>query len=260
MKKSSRPTFVIGNWKMNPATAREAEKIVVALQTKYARPKTTVIIAPSFVHLGVVKKVIKKPYLLAAQTVHAGDVGPHTGSISAVMLKEYGVVATIVGHSERRAEGETNAIVNTQVRALLGKSIMPIVCVGERERDHHGKYYSFVEAQVREGLSGVSRKDIARVVIAYEPVWAISSGDGKGQTATPHDAHEMKLFIQKILVELYGRTIALRVPILYGGSVNETTAPMLMKDGDIDGFLVGGASLKPDAFISIIRSVEQGGK
>lgn len=259
MKKPSRPTFVIGNWKMNPGTARDAEKIVVALQKKYPRPKTTVTIAPSFVHLGLVKKAIKKPYLLAAQTVHAGDVGPHTGSISAAMLKEYGVAASIVGHSERRAEGETDTVVNTQVRALLGSGMMPIICVGERARDHHGKYYSFVEAQVREALKGVSRKDIARVIVAYEPVWAISSGDGKGQTATPHDAHEMKLFIQKILVELYGRTIALRVPVLYGGSVNETTAPILMKDGDIDGFLVGGASLKPDAFVSIIRSVENAG-
>ena len=259
MKKPSRPTFVIGNWKMNPSTAREAEKIIATLQKKYPRPKTTVIIAPSFVHLGLVKKVIKKPYLLAAQTVHAGDVGPHTGSISALMLKEYGIMGAIVGHSERRAEGETDTVVNAQVRALLGSGMMPIICVGERARDHHGKYYSFVEAQVREALKGVSRKEIARVVVAYEPVWAISSGDGKGQTATPHDAHEMKLFIQKILVELYGRTIALRVPVLYGGSVNETSAPVLMKDGDIDGFLVGGASLKPDAFVSIIRSVEQAG-
>lgn len=259
MKKHSRPTFVIGNWKMNPSTSRDAEKIFVGLQKKYPRPKTTVIIAPSFLHLGVVKKLLKKPYLLAAQTVHAGDVGPHTGSVSAAMLKEYGAVATIVGHSERRAEGESDAVVNTQVRALLAQGMMPVICVGERARDHHGKYYSFVEAQVREALLGVSRKDIARVVVAYEPVWAISSGDGKGQTATPNDAHEMKLFIQKILVELYSRTIALRVPILYGGSVNETTAPTLMKDGDIDGFLVGGASLKPDAFVSIIRSVEQTG-
>jgi len=259
MKKPSRATFVIGNWKMNPRTLREAEKIATELAKKYARPKTTVILAPSFLHLSAVKKILKKPYLLAAQTVHAGETGPYTGSVSAPMLKEYGVSASIVGHSERRAEGETDATVNTQVRALLAQGMMPIICVGERERDHHGKYYSFVEAQVRGALAGVSRKDIARVVIAYEPVWAISSGDGKGQTATPHDAHEMKLFIQKILVELYGRTIALRVPVLYGGSVNETTAPVLMKDGDIDGFLVGGASLKPDAFVSIIRSVEQAG-
>jgi triosephosphate isomerase len=259
MKKPSRPTFVIGNWKMNPRTLREAEKVVTTLTKKYARPKTTVIIAPSFLHLAAVKKLMKKPYLLAAQTVHAGDVGPHTGSVSAPMLKEYGASAAIVGHSERRAEGETDKVVNTQVRALIAQGMMPIICVGERERDHHGKYYSFVEAQVRGALQDVSRKDIARVVVAYEPVWAISSGDGKGQTATPHDAHEMKLFIQKILVELYGRTIALRVPVLYGGSVNETTAPVLMKDGDIDGFLVGGASLKPDAFVSIIRSVEQAG-
>ena len=259
MKKPSRETFVIGNWKMNPRTVREAEKIITELQKKYARPKATVVVAPSFLHLGTVKKVLKKPYLLAAQTVHAGDVGPNTGSLSASMLKECGVMASIVGHSERRVEGETDAMVNTQVRALLGSGMMPIICVGERERDHHGKYYSFVEAQVHGALLGVSRKDVARVVIAYEPVWAISSGDGKGQTATAHDAHEMKLFIQKILVELYGRAVALRVPVLYGGSVNETTAPALMKEGHIDGFLVGGASLKPAAFVSIIHSVESAG-
>jgi len=259
MKKPSRATFVIGNWKMNPRTVRDAEKIVTELQKKYARPKTTVILAVPFLHLAAVKKIMKKPYLLAAQTVHAGDVGPNTGSVSAPMQKDLGVMGAIVGHSERRVEGETDAVINSQVRALLQNAMMPIVCVGERERDHHGKYYSFVEAQVRAALLGVSRKDVARVVVAYEPVWAISSGDGKGQTATPHDAHEMKLFIQKILVELYGRTIALRVPVLYGGSVNETTAPTLMKDGDIDGFLVGGASLKPAAFVSIIRTVENAG-
>jgi triosephosphate isomerase len=131
----------------------------------------------------------------------------------------------------------------------------PIICVGETVRDTHGKYYGVIESQLRTALLGVKKSEIEKVIVAYEPVWAISRGDGKGQTATPHDAHEMKLFIQKVLVELYGRTIAMRVRIIYGGSVNETNAEVMMKEGEVDGFLIGGASLKPDQFAKIINLV-----
>lgn len=257
MKTASRPKFVIGNWKMNPTSSQDAKRLVGGIEKKIPRPKCTVVLVPSTLHMADVKSVLKKTYELGAQDVYPSENGPHTGSISSRMLYALGARFSIVGHSERRALGETNDMVYEKVRSLLAVGMSPVVCVGETERDSHGKYYSFVESEVRSALKGVTRTQIANVIIAYEPVWAISKGDGKGATATPEHAHEMKLFIQKVLVELYGRTVALRVPIVYGGSVNEGNAKELMEEGEVDGFLVGGASLKVDAFVSIIKSVEQ---
>lgn len=256
MKTATRTKFVIGNWKMNPTTVADATRLVLGIGKKFPRPKSTVMVAPSYLHLGEVKRVLKKPYRMCAQDVFPGEGGPHTGCVSARMLLAQGVTSSIVGHSERRAQGETNDMVGEKTRALVALGMMPIICVGETDRDHHGKYYSYVEAEVRAALLGVTKKQLANIVIAYEPVWAISTGDGKGQTATAEHAHEMKLFIQKVLVELYGRPAALAVPIIYGGSVNAENADDLMKNGAIDGFLVGGASLKVDTFISIIKTVE----
>jgi triosephosphate isomerase len=240
---------------MNPATTSDALRIFSNLSKKMMRPKCEVVIAPSALHLTSLRSLIKKPYVLGAQNAHPKDGGPHTGNVSARMLYAAGVRAVIIGHSELRAEGESDTQVNEKVRALLALSIAPIICVGETVRDTHGKYYGTVELQLRHALQGVKKSEVEKVVVAYEPVWAISGGDGMGQTATPHDAHEMKLFIQKVLVELYGRAIAMRVRVLYGGSVNDTNAEVLMREGEVDGFLVGGASLKPEQFAKIISVV-----
>jgi triosephosphate isomerase len=256
MKKlpAGRPHLVIANWKMNPITEADAGRLARAIVKKASRPRAQVVIAPPAAHLAAVRAALSKSFGLGAQDGHERDTGPLTGNISLRTLYSYGVRTVILGHSERRKEGETDARVNAKVRAALLLGITPVVCIGELTRDHHGKYFSTVEAQLRATLSGVKRSEIERVVIAYEPVWAISSGDGKGQTATPGDAHEMKLFIQKILVELYGRTSAMRVRIIYGGSVNRANAEDLVVKGEVDGFLVGGASLKPDEFADIIKA------
>jgi triosephosphate isomerase len=228
-----------------------------ALVKKVPRVKCDVVIAAPTLYTSVLRPLIKKPYVLGAQDAHAIPVGPHTGDVSARMLYAAGVKYVIVGHSERRAKGETDSSVNEKVRALIALRMTPIICIGETSRDVQGKYYSVVEAQLRAALSGVKKTDIEKVVIAYEPVWAISRGDGKGQTATPHDAHEMKLFIQKVLVEICGRPAAMRVCIVYGGSVNNVNAEALMREGEVDGFLVGGASLVPDQFAKIAEAVAE---
>lgn len=253
---AQRERIIIANWKMNPVTSRDAEKIAVHVARLLPKTSVRVVIAPPAVHLSSVRAVLPKGYVLGSQDVHEKETGPYTGSISANMLFALGARYAIVGHSERRAKGETDAEVNGKVRALLALGMTPVICVGESERDLQGKYYSLVEEQIRKALGGVKRTEIEKTVLAYEPIWAISKGDGKGLTATAEHAHEMKLFIQKVLVLLYGRPAAMRVRIVYGGSVNEVNAADLFKNGEVDGFLVGGASLVPKSFVAIVKAVE----
>jgi triosephosphate isomerase len=164
------------------------------------------------------------------------------------MLASIDVTHVIIGHSERRRAGENDESINQKMHATIKSGMTAIVCVGEWERDHAAHYLTFVEKQIRSAVGGISKAKLDRVVVAYEPVWAI----GTGNTATPEDVHEMKLFIQKVLVDIYGRAAAQKVRILYGGSVNGNNAESLMRQGLVDGFLVGGASLSADEFKTII--------
>ena len=242
---------------MNPTSAKDAEKLAKNITTRMPKMKKVMaVVAPPFIHLSSVAKVIGKAATLGVQNISAKSEGPRTGEIAAAMLASYKVKYAIIGHSERRALGETNDDVNQKLRELVKVKITPVVCVGESARDHHGEQFSFVEGQVRAALKGVTRAESANIVIAYEPIWAISSGDGKGVTATPEHAHEMKLFIKKVLVGIYGRAAAMRVPIIYGGSVNAANAQSLMKEGEVDGFLIGGASLDAVSFITICKIAE----
>jgi triosephosphate isomerase len=159
----------------------------------------------------------------------------------------------IIGHSERRKAGETDGEVNTKLTAVIKAGLTGVVCVGELKRDHGAQYLGQIETQIREAVKGLSRAKLGSVVIAYEPVWAI----GTGQNATPGDVHEMKLFIEKTLTDLYGRNYAQKVRILYGGSVNPKNAGEIMKDGMVDGFLVGGASLNAKDFATIVKVVNE---
>jgi triosephosphate isomerase len=170
------------------------------------------------------------------------------------MLKSLGVSHVIVGHSERRAMGETDEAVNQKATLLLKEKLTPIICVGEKKRSDSGAHFEYVEAQLHRAFSGVAKAQVSRAVVAYEPVWAISSGDGRGQTATTADIREMKLFIQRVLADRYSRTTGMAVRVLYGGSVNADNAEELAREADVDGFLVGGASRKPADFLAIITA------
>lgn len=242
---------------MNPVRRGDAKKLTSTLAKVLGKKSAvTIVVAPPTAHLADVSALISRtPLKLAVQNVSVYKEGPHTGEVSVPMLLDYKVTHTIVGHSERRSLGETDEEVNTKVLLLLKNGIIPILCVGEHERDASGKQYGFVETQLLKALVGVTRTQLAKVIIAYEPVWAISKGDGKGETATAEHAHEMKLFIQKVLVQLYGRKTAFAVPILYGGSVNVANAEELFTKGEVNGFLVGGASLDAKAFTAIISIV-----
>jgi triosephosphate isomerase (TIM) len=249
---SSHLPLVIGNWKMNPQTVADAKGLVTGLRTKMKKDlPVTVVVAPPFPFLADVARARGASALsLAAQDVFYEEQGAFTGEVSPAMLVGLGVTHVIVGHSERRALGESDDVVCRKVHVALRRKLTPVVCVGERERDGKGDYFSFVEAQVRALMNGLTARQAAGVVIAYEPVWAI----GTGKNATADDVQEMQLFITSVLTKLYDRATGKRVRIIYGGSVKPDNAKALYAGG-MRGFLVGGASLKADEFMSIIRSV-----
>ena len=251
--KTGIPPLVIGNWKMNPQSESIALKLSKELKSRLAKNSSVeVVIAPPYVYLDAVQRVRNGSnlFMMGAQNAHSEKLGPHTGEISLPMLQGYGVTHVILGHSERRAEGETDEMVNHKLLAVIKAGMTGVVCVGELKRDHSGHYLSHVETQVRKALIRVSKAKLGHIVIAYEPVWAI----GTGTPATTGDVHEMKLFIEKIVSDLYGRNLAQKVRIIYGGSVTGKNAQELYTEGMIDGFLVGGASLHADDFMHIIKS------
>ncbi len=247
-----RKPLIAGNWKMHK-TPEEARTFASQLLEELKDEREVeVVVAPPFVSLLPVKEVLGEgPIKLAAQNVHWEKEGAFTGEVSPLMLNEIGCDYVIVGHSERRGYfGETDEMVNRKVKALLDVGLRPILCVGEtlKEREE-GKTFQVVEAQVRGGLKDLKAGEGKELVVAYEPVWAI----GTGRTATPHQAQEVQAFIRGILKELFGEEVARGIRILYGGSVKPENIAELMAEEDIDGALVGGASLKVDSFVRIVR-------
>ncbi len=244
--------MVVGNWKLNPLKLDNATKLAKEVAKKNREVEDTdIAVAPPFVYVEEVgKKIAKGTLALAAQDAHYDNVGAYTGEVSAVQLKDLGVVFVILGHSERRAMGETDEVVVKKVQAVLKQRLTPIVCIGERERDEHGLFFNFVEQQIRTLGVALSATEIKKVVIAYEPIWAI----GTGNTATAEDVKEMQLFIETVLTKVYDRTTARKVQLLYGGSVKPHNARELHTEGGMNGFLVGGASLKAADFTDIVKA------
>lgn len=245
--------LIVGNWKLNPVTMADACALgeVVARKQK-TTPEPYVAIAPPFPYLSEVgKKIQKSSVALAAQDVYFKNIGAHTGEVSVLQLKDLGVEYVIVGHSERREMGETNNDVQQKVLMILKHRLVPIVCVGERVRDEQGNFFTFVEEQLKSLAEVLPAAQIKKVVIAYEPIWAI----GTGMTATAEDVKEMQLFIETVLTKIYDRPTARAVRLLYGGSVKPQNAAELHFEGDMNGFLVGGASLNADDFGAIIKAV-----
>lgn len=249
--------LVIANWKMNPGAIGDAKKLFLDTRTASSRlAHVETVVAPPFPFLAELRKLSSgKRTLLGAQNVHFEKSGAYTGEVSAPMLLSLGVSHVIVGHSERREMGETDESVNKKIHALTKAGLTAVVCVGERERDAAGAYLGFVEEELIAAFQGVTKKQLKNVVIAYEPIWAI----GTGNTATPEDAYEMRIFIQKIMTDRYDRKAAMNVPVLYGGSVKAANAESLLSDGECDGFLVGGASLKAKEFGVILKAAQKHG-
>jgi len=254
MKKQYTP-LIVGNWKMNPGTLGKARKLFLDVRKEIGRKKmsTHVAVAPPFPFISEVERLSPSQRIsLAAQDVYFEKSGAHTGEVSLSMLKSVGVSSVIVGHSERRAAGESDEEIYRDMQTIFKSSLTAIVCVGEQVRDQHGNYFGVVEAQLRSAVRDIPKTKLKQLVIAYEPVWAI----GTGEHATPEDVHEMKLFIQKIIADQFGRNAIPKIRILYGGSVKKKNAQELLEVGQVDGFLIGGASLKAKEFAAIVHIAE----
>ncbi len=244
-----RSYYIAGNWKMHKTVA-ESVALAKELKEKLAGCGEKVLVAPAFTALAAVAEALKgSNILLGAQNMGPEEQGAHTGEVSVLMLKDLGVKAVILGHSERRhSYSEGDALINKKVLLALKHGIEPILCVGETlEEREGGTLEAVIGMQVREGLKGVEAAALKSVTIAYEPVWAI----GTGKTATPEDADAVHAYIRKVLASLYGETASKSMCIQYGGSVKADNAASLMAKPNIDGALVGGASLKVDTFAPI---------
>jgi triosephosphate isomerase len=245
--------IIIGNWKMNPATTKEAESLFSKIAKKSVFKKSEVVICPPFIYLQKLKKISKK-ISLGAQDSFFGDTGAFTGQVSAEMLSSLGIKYVILGHSERRELGEGNILINKKIKGALSSGLVPILCVGDRDRDENHEYFNFVRVQVEECLNDISKDLLSKVIIAYEPVWALSTTKDR-KDATANDSKEMNIFIKKILTDKFG--VKTKMPrIIYGGSVNEKNVGEFLQGGGMDGCLPGAASLNPEKFLEIIKIAE----
>jgi triosephosphate isomerase len=253
-----RTPLVIGNWKMH-GTIAESRALAAAVRDGLKRPRgVEVVLCPALTALAAVGETLAGgPIRLGAQNCHWEAAGPHTGEVSPVMLADLGCRYVLVGHSERRRElGETDEQINRKVTAAVAHGITPVLCVGETaDERRQGLTFTTVEGQLRAGLSAMAPEALARVVLAYEPVWAI----GTGVNATPGQAAEVHGYIRGLLSELTSKDIAGTMRILYGGSVKAENADTLAVEPEIDGALVGGASLNAAGFIAIVRKTARAG-
>ncbi len=247
---------IIGNWKMNPITLKEAQKMLAGLKLGLRGNKAEVVICPPFVYSVEAKKVFGNSGVrIGAQNCFGKDEGAFTGEISPTMLKDLGVKHIILGHSERRIlMGESTIIVNKKIKAVLKNSLTPVLCFGESlEEKQQGQSFASIEKKLKEMLDGVSKDDISRILFAYEPDWAISTNENI--ECSPDDALTMALFIKKLMGEIYGKKAKDSVRVLYGGSVGKENANSYLENSAISGLLVGGASLNIKEFLSIIHTV-----
>lgn len=247
--------LIVANWKRYIEERDDAVAAAKILVRGAAKVSADVVLCPASVHLEAVGKVlVGKGVALGAQTLSAREGYMQTGEVSAAMLADMGVKYVIVGHSERRAMGESNETVRALVLAALSVKLSPIVCIGEAARDASGEHYDALTAQLRDSLGKLSPADAKRLVIAYEPVWAIGK---RAEDALEVQAlEETVLYIRKVLAEIVGRTAALATPILYGGSVEVGNAETLMQSG-VAGFLVGHASVDPKSLLAIAHAASK---
>jgi triosephosphate isomerase len=250
-----RKKIVAGNWKMNNDSQQTKALLDEILSKKPESTPVKIVVAPTFVNLqAAVNQTNGSNIIVAAQNMHQAESGAYTGEISVGMLKSINVNTVILGHSERRAYfGETNSLLAEKVNTALKHNLTVIFCFGEELADRQSaNHFNVVESQLREGLFHIAESDWQNIVLAYEPVWAI----GTGETATPEQAQEMHAFIRNLLRENVGEAIAGQTSILYGGSVKPDNASEIFSKPDVDGGLIGGASLKADDFLAIVNGMK----
>jgi triosephosphate isomerase (TIM) len=251
-----RDKIVAGNWKMNKSYEEGillTKEIIEALN--YSTSSAKVILFPSFVHLGKISETViesEKEIFIGAQDCSSKESGACTGEVSASMVKSAGAEYVIIGHSERRQyHNENDELLLEKVKMALATKLVPVFCCGELLADRENEnQFQVVKSQLQKGLFNLNPESFSKVIIAYEPVWAI----GTGKTATPEQAQQMHKYIRSLVQEQYGNAIAEKVPVLYGGSCNAANAKEIFSKKDVDGGLIGGASLKASDFISIVNS------
>lgn len=248
--------LIVGNWKMNPLTGSEAKKTFSAIREVASKlKKTKTVICPPFIYLENLSKLRSSGISPGAQDVFWELEGAYTGEISPKMLQKLGVEYVIVGHSERRAMGETNEMANRKVKTCIKYGLTPILCVGERVRDEEANYLNFIRQEIKESLAGITKENIKKVVIAYEPVWAI--GKNALRQAKAEECLEMSIFIKKNIADIFGAKSAEKVSILYGGSINADNAKNFLAGGGVNGLLVGRESLDAEKFGKILKDAEK---
>lgn len=250
MSKESRRQIIAGNWKMNK-TSLEAKEYIEKLKSFLLPHKSEVYLAVPFTALSLASRIAENSSIkIGAQNMNAAASGAFTGEIAATMLIDAGASFVILGHSERRQLfGESDEVVNMKLKRSLEENLEPIVCIGETlEERESGRMQEVLERQISQTFADIIDADMASLILAYEPVWAI----GTGKTATPEVAQEAHAFIRKVIAKKWNPTVAEEISFLYGGSVKPDNAKELMLQQDIDGLLVGGASLAPDTFSEIV--------
>lgn len=252
-----RQLIIAGNWKMNKNISESIELANSLKRSLADIVEIEIVLCPPFTSLSDVKEVVMDTNIrLGAQDVYWESQGAFTGEVSATMLKNVGCAYCIVGHSERRQFfGETNQTVNKKAKALLREGIKPIVCVGEKlEERKANKTFDVIKDHVENSLAGLTEDEMLKVVIAYEPVWAI----GTGNACEPEEALKSNLFIKKVIAEAYSPAVSEKIQLLYGGSVNSINCSAYIKEASFNGLLVGGASLKAEEFVDLVKNSSKG--
>jgi triosephosphate isomerase len=249
-----RKQIVAGNWKMNKNASETKALIQEIIAKKEANTKAEIVVAPTFINLSLAVETAKGSGItVAAQNMHQKENGAYTGEISADMITSIGIQTVILGHSERRAYfGETDSLLAEKVNTALKHNLRIIFCFGEELKERkENTHFAFVESQLKNALFHLTAEDWKNIVLAYEPVWAI----GTGETASPDQAQEMHAFIRQIIATKYGNDLAEEVTILYGGSVKPDNAKEIFGKKDVDGGLIGGASLNTADFLAIVNGI-----
>lgn len=245
--------LIIANWKLNPNSLKEAKKLFFDIKKIASKTsKIQTIICPPFVYINELNKMYSGHRIsIGAQNTFWEEEGSYTGEISSKMLKDVGVKYVIIGHSERRALGETDKDINKKVISAFKAGLNIILCIGENKRDPQALYLKFLKEELQNALLSVQNKNLKNLIIAYEPIWAI--GKTADDAISSHQMHEMYIFIRKTLTEIFDKKNASYPPIIYGGSVETKNTEELLAYGEIDGFLVGHASVKPEQFNKILE-------
>lgn len=262
MENKQKKLLIAANWKMTPPTITEARikaKSFKNISRKYEKMRGTsvkidVLVCPPYPFIGELQRIFKGSNAkVGAQDVSQFDGGSKTSEVASTMIQSMGTEYNIVGHSERRAQGDTDEIVAIKLGQVLRTKMNAILCIGEAERDGEASYLEEVKRQLKASLARVSNGDFSRLIIAYEPVWAIGRDDNLALSG--HELHQMVIYIRKVLKDLYNETVSTTVKILYGGSVNPENTEDIIWNGEVDGLLIGRASFEPKSYEAICKSI-----